>query len=235
MAQEVTIMKKRNILIVEDEINILRILHNYFTKANYEVFDALDGEEALNIFSNTKLDLIILDIMLPKINGFEVAKRIRSSSNIPIIVMTALGEEEDMIKGYNLKIDDYVVKPLKPKILVMKVNNLLDRLNNPDKMKKIYTIKNISLDFGTNKAYLDNNDLNLSRTEFKLFSFLIENKNQACSRNMLLDEIWGLDVYVDNRIVDTYIKKLRKLLKPYNYIKTIFGIGYMFSEEENED
>lgn len=226
-------MNKSNILIVEDEVNILRILSNYFKRAGYEVYEATDGQKALDIFANAKLDLIVLDIMLPKIDGFEVAKRIRSTSNIPIIIMTALGEESDMIKGYNLKIDDYIVKPLKPKILVMKVNNLLERIKQPETMKKTYNIANISLDFGTMKATLDDKDLNLSKTEFKLLSYLIENKERALSRSLLLDEIWGMEVYVDNRIVDTYIKNLRKALKPYNYIKTVFGLGYMFSVNEN--
>lgn len=226
-------MNKSNILIVEDEVNILRILSNYFKRAGYEVYEATDGQKALDIFANAKLDLIILDIMLPKIDGFEVAKRIRSTSNIPIIIMTALGEESDMIKGYNLKIDDYIVKPLKPKILVMKVNNLLERIKQPETMKKTYNIANISLDFGAMKATLDDKDLNLSKTEFKLLSYLIENKERALSRSLLLDEIWGMEVYVDNRIVDTYIKNLRKALKPYNYIKTVFGLGYMFSLNEN--
>lgn len=229
-------MKKQCILLVEDELNLLRILETYFTKAGYEVYTASDGQEALNIFYNTNLDLIVLDIMIPQIDGFEVAKRIRSTSNIPIIIMTALGEENNMIKGYNLKIDDYVVKPLKPKILVMKVNNLLERLNEPQAMKQNYIIGNISLDFGNFKAYLNDVDLGLSKTEFKLLSYLIKNQNRACSRSLLLDEIWGMDVYVDNRIVDTYIKNLRKALKPYNYIKTIFGLGYMFSlEDKNEN
>ena len=226
-------MNKSNILIVEDEVNILRILSNYFKRAGYEVYEATDGQKALDIFANAKLDLIVLDIMLPKIDGFEVAKRIRSTSNIPIIIMTALGEESDMIKGYNLKIDDYIVKPLKPKILVMKVNNLLERIKQPETMKKTYNIANIYLDFGTMKATLDDKDLNLSKTEFKLLSYLIENKERALSRSLLLDEIWGMEVYVDNRIVDTYIKNLRKALKPYNYIKTVFGLGYMFSVNEN--
>lgn len=226
-------MRKNNILIVEDETNILRIISNYFKKANYEVYEATNGEEALNIFFNTNLDIIVLDIMIPKIDGFEVARRIRSTSNIPIIAMTALSEEQDMITGYNLKLDDYVVKPLKPKILVMKVNNLLARLKEPESMKQNYKIGNIELDFGGFKAYLDGIDLNLSKTEFKLLAYLIKNKNRACSRTLLLDEIWGMEVYVDSRIVDTYIKSLRKALKPYEYIKTIFGLGYMFSEDQN--
>lgn len=227
-------MKKNTILIVEDESNILRILNNYFTKSGYEVLEATDGLKALDIFFNADLDLIILDVMLPKLDGFEVAKRIRSTSNIPIIIMTALGEESDQIKGYNLKIDDYVVKPLRPKILVMKVNNLLARIKSPENMKQTYKVGNLTLDFGNFKAFLDTRDLSLSKTEFKLLSYLVKNKNRACSRALLLDEIWGMEVYVDNRIVDTYIKNLRKVLKPYDYIKTIFGLGYMFSYKTNE-
>lgn len=230
-------MKNKTILIVEDEPNILRIISSYFEKDGYEVYTAKDGESGLNIFQNSNIDLVILDIMLPKIDGFEVAKRIRSNSNVPIIVMTALGEEQDMARGYNLKIDDYIVKPFPPKILVMKVNNLLSRLNKPNLMQQQYKIGSLILDFGNNQILLDNKPLEISKTEFKLLAFLVQNRNKACSRSLLLDEIWGLDVYVDNRIVDTYIKNLRKILKPYNYIKTIFGVGYQFvvDEEQNNE
>lgn len=225
-------MKNKNILIVEDEPTLSKILTSYFTKANFEVFAAKDGEEAINIFSNTKIDIVILDIMLPKIDGFEVAKRIRSTSNVPIIATTALGEEQDMIKGYSLKIDDYINKPYNPKILVMKVNNLLQRLESPEDTIQTYTVGALKLDFGNYKVFVDDKDINVSKTEFKLLAFLIQNKNKACSRNLLLDEIWGLDVFVDIRIVDTYIKNLRKLIKPYDYIKTIFGVGYQFQVED---
>lgn len=225
-------MQQKTILIVEDEPNILRIITSYFEKDGYEVYAAKDGETGLNIFLNSNIDLVILDIMLPKMDGFEVARRIRSNSSVPIIIMTALGEEQDMVKGYNLKIDDYIVKPFPPKVLVMKVNNLLSRLNKPLDMQKQYSVGELSLDFGNNMAFLAGKPLEMSKTEFKLLAFLVQNRNKACSRSLLLDEIWGLDVYVDNRIVDTYIKNLRKILKPYNYIKTVFGVGYQFIIEE---
>lgn len=225
----------KTILIVEDEPNLLRIITSYFEKDGYEVFQAKDGNSALSIFLNSKIDLVILDIMLPKVDGFEIARRIRSNSNIPIIIMTALGEEQDMIKGYNLKVDDYIVKPFSPKILVMKVNNLLSRLEDNNKMRHTYVVGALKFDFGTNQVWLDDKLLDISKTEFKLLTFLVQNQDRGCSRPLLLDEIWGLDVFVDNRIVDTYIKNLRKLLKPYNYIKTVFGVGYMFSlENKNE-
>ena len=228
-------MDKKNILIIEDEPNISKILYSYFTKANYNVLTALDGESDLNAFMDSNIDLIILDIMLPKINGFEIAKRIRSTSNVPIIMMTALGDEDNMTKGYQLLCDDYVVKPFSPKILVMKVNNLLNRIDSNNNIKQKYTIKGLTLDFGANRLYVNDKEVDISKTEFKLLSFLINNKDKACSRSLLLDEIWGLDVYVDNRIVDTYVKNLRKLIKPYNYIKTVFGIGYQFVVNENEE
>ncbi len=229
-------MKSKSILIIEDEPTLLRLLSSYFEKAGYETYRAKDGEIGINIFLNTQIDLVILDIMLPKINGFEVLKRIRTSSDIPVIMMTALGEEESMIKGYSLKADDYIVKPFPPKVLVMKVNNLLNRLDDPSTVKKEYVIGKLKLNFLTNTASIADKELTLSKTEFKLLSFLAENQNKACSRNLLLDEIWGMDVYVDNRIVDTYIKKIRKQLKPYSYIKTVFGVGYKLEvNDENEE
>ena len=175
-------------------------------------------------------ELIILDIMLPKIDGFELAKRIRSNSNVPIIIMTALGDEANMLKGYQLNCDDYIVKPFSPKVLVSKANVLLKRINNASNLTNIYKVGPLELNFLTNELKIDGITKEISKTEFELLAFLIKNKNKACSRTLLLDEIWGLDVYVDGRIVDTYIKNLRKILKPYTYIKTIFGIGYQFED-----
>lgn len=221
---------QKNILIIEDELNILRILSSYFEKDGYTVFQATDGKEGLPLFLNTKIDLIILDIMLPKIDGFELAKRIRSNSNVPIIIMTALGDEANMLKGYQLNCDDYIVKPFSPKVLVSKANVLLKRINNASNLTNIYKVGPLELNFLTNELKIDGITKEISKTEFELLAFLIKNKNKACSRTLLLDEIWGLDVYVDGRIVDTYIKNLRKILKPYTYIKTIFGIGYQFED-----
>lgn len=221
---------QKNILIIEDELNILRILSSYFEKDGYTVFQATDGKEGLSLFLNTKIDLIILDIMLPKIDGFELAKRIRSNSNVPIIIMTALGDEANMLKGYQLNCDDYIVKPFSPKVLVSKANVLLKRINNASNLTNIYKVGPLELNFLTNELKIDGITKEISKTEFELLAFLIKNKNKACSRTLLLDEIWGLDVYVDGRIVDTYIKNLRKILKPYTYIKTIFGIGYQFKD-----
>ncbi len=231
-------MNKR-ILIVEDEPTLQRIIKTYFEKNGYDVYVASDGEQALTLFKDTILDIIVLDIMLPKIDGFEVCKIIRSSSNIPIIMMTALGEEQNMLYGYSLKVDDYIIKPFPPKVLVAKVNNLLSRIQRPEELIKIYEVGGIKIDYNANIAYVDNKKISLSKTEFDLLCFFIQNQDKACSRELLLDEVWGMDVYVDYRIVDTYIKQLRKAIKPYSYIKTVFKVGYKFSlgndnEENNQ-
>lgn len=220
------------ILIAEDEPTILRVIKAYFEKSGYEVYQAVDGVEALKIYQETSPDLLILDIMMPNLDGFEVTKRIRSDSDIPIIIMTALGEEQDMLKGYSYNVDDYIVKPFSPKVLVAKVGNLLSRVKDPSNLKKEYKIGTITINYAGSQVTVDDKSLNLSKTEFQLLSFLIKNQNKACSRELLLDEVWGMDVYVDDRIIDTYIKNLRKELKPYNYIKTVFGIGYKFSIED---
>lgn len=231
-------MNKR-ILIVEDEPTLQRIIKTYFEKNGYDVYVASDGEQALTLFKDTILDIIVLDIMLPKIDGFEVCKIIRSSSNIPVIMMTALGEEQNMLYGYSLKVDDYIIKPFPPKVLVAKVNNLLSRIQKPEELIKIYEVGGIKIDYNANIAYVDNKQINLSKTEFDLLCFFIQNQDKACSRELLLDEVWGMDVYVDYRIIDTYIKQLRKAIKPYSYIKTVFKVGYKFSlgndnEENNQ-
>ncbi|MCR5786321.1 MAG: response regulator transcription factor [Acholeplasmatales bacterium] len=227
-------MDKKKVLIVEDEKEISKITRAYFERAGYEVYQAYDGEEALQIFKDEDFDLITLDIMIPKINGFEVLKIIRTSSLVPVIIISALDQEENILKGYELKVDDYMPKPFNPKILLAKANNLLNRLNNLSTTTE-YKKGALTLNFETHTVMKDTEELLLSKTEFDLLSLLIKHEDRTCSRDMLLDEIWGLNSYVDNRIVDTYIKNIRKDLKPYNYIHTIYKAGYMFSLKENKN
>ncbi len=225
-------MEKATILIIEDEPTINRIVSNYFLKERYKVLSALDGFKGLQLFSKNRVDLICLDIMMPNINGWDVVKIIRETSNIPIIMMSALSEEEDILKGYSLKVDDYITKPFNPKILVAKVNNLLDRLNNPDPSNQtsgILEIRGIKMNLDTHRVYIDKLEVELSKTEYDLLKYFLEHQGKICSRNLLLDEVWGIDVYVEDRIVDTYVKKLRKYLGTNSYfIKTVFGVGYRF-------
>jgi len=225
------------ILIIEDEPTINRIVSNYFLKEKFTVLSALDGFKGLQLFSQNKVDLVCLDIMMPNVNGWDVAKTIRETSNVPIIMMSALSEEEDILKGYSLKVDDYITKPFNPKILVAKVRNLLERMKSQDFTTQTsgeLNVEGIKINLDTHKVYLDNIEVELSKTEFDLLKYFMEHESKICSRNLLLDEVWGIDVYVEDRIVDTYVKKLRKYLGVRShYIKTVFGVGYRF-EVHNE-
>lgn len=225
-------MSNYTILIIEDEPTINRIVSNYFMKEKFTVLSALDGFKGLQLFSHNKVDCVCLDIMMPNVNGWDVAKTIRETSNVPIIMMSALSEEEDILKGYSLKVDDYITKPFNPKILVAKVRTLLDRLKNQDfstQTSGLLEVKGIKMNLDTHKAYIDEKEIELSKTEFDLLKYFLEHESKICSRNLLLDEVWGIDVYVEDRIVDTYVKKLRKYLgNKSHYIKTVFGVGYRF-------
>ena len=231
-------MDNITILIIEDEPTINRIVSNYFMKEKFKVLSALDGFKGLQLFSKNKVDLVCLDIMMPNVNGWDVAKTIRETSNVPIIMMSALSEEEDILKGYSLKVDDYITKPFNPKILVAKVRNLLERLQDQDYSSQTsgdIEVNGIKLSLDTHKAYIDEKEVVLTKTEFDLLKYFLQHQGKICSRNLLLDEVWGIDVYVEDRIVDTYVKKLRKYLGPKaGYIKTIFGVGYRFEAIEEK-
>ncbi len=224
-------MKEKTILVIEDEPTINRMVSNYFKASQYNVLCAYDGSEGLELFKHHDIDLICLDIMMPKIDGWTIAKLIREKSSVPIILMSALSEEEDILKGYELNVDDYITKPFNPKILIAKTKRLLNRIeeNESDLPLKIIKTNHITINLETHKVFLDNSEINLSKTEFDLLYYFIKNEGKICSRNHLLDEVWGIDVYVEDRIVDTYVKRLRKHLGCYSsYIKTVFGVGYRF-------
>ena len=225
-------MLNKNILLAEDEPTISRLVRTYFERDNYTVYTAANGEEAIKIFKEVKIDLVCLDVMMPIMDGFEVTKIIRSSSDVPIIIMTALQSEEDILKGYSLHVDDYITKPFNPKVLLAKVNNLMLRINKETTIKMEYKIGELAFDFINNTVSFNDKTLDLTKTEFKMLAFLAKNNNKVCSRDLLLDEVWGMDVYVDDRIVDAYIKKLRKIIAPKKYIKTVFGVGYRFNIDE---
>ena len=229
-------MNTKQILIIEDEPTINRIVTNYFLKEGFNVHCAKNGFEGLEIFSREDIDLVCLDIMIPHVDGWNVAKTMRETSDVPIIMMSALSEEEDVLKGYSLQVDDYITKPFNPKILVAKAKNLLNRSTKSVISKDDTILKAgvITLDIEQYRAYYEDEKLSLSKTEFELLKYFITHQGKICSRSLLLDEVWGIDVYVEERIVDTYVKKLRKHLKENeHYIQTVFGVGYRFETIED--
>ena len=225
-------MKK--ILLVEDEPTINRMIYNYLVKEGYEVYNTFDGLGAIDAIKKHTFNLVCLDIMLPKMSGWEIAKHLREKSNVPIIMMSALSDEEDILKGYDLKVDDYITKPFNPRVLVAKINALLARFSD-EKTVPNHLIQVPHLDVDTKRKViaLDGRELSLARKEFELLSFLIQHPNEICSREFLFDSVWGKDVDGDPRLVDTYVKKLRKHLNDYaDFIKTIFGVGYRFEAHD---
>ncbi|MGB3368693.1 MAG: response regulator transcription factor [Acidaminobacteraceae bacterium] len=220
----------RKILIVEDENRMRELLVDYFTMDGFETFEAADGSSALDIVASETLDLVLLDIMMPGIDGFTVCKRIRSSSAVPIIIITARTEEEDKILGFELGADDYVTKPFSPKVLVARCKNLLKRVDGMvGNENGILNIKNIEINLMSYEVSIDGEKLTLSPKEYELLLFLVKNKNKVMTREILLDNIWGYDYVGDLRTVDTHIKKLRnKLGDCSDYIKTIIRAGYKF-------
>jgi DNA-binding response OmpR family regulator len=219
---------KKNILIIEDETRIRFLLRDYFLKESFNIIEASDGDEGLNCFISNKIDLVILDIMMPKVDGITVLEMIRKVSTVPVILLTAKGQEEDKLFGYEMGADDYITKPFSPKILIAKVKALLKRTS-----EEIYSAtkdyNGLKINKLSHEVKLDNTTLNLSPKEFELLVYLSDNEGIALSRDTILDNVWGLDYYGDLRTVDTNIKRLReKLSDKASYIVTVRGSGYRF-------
>ncbi|GFZ30592.1 DNA-binding response regulator [Clostridium zeae] len=220
------------LLIVEDEIRIRFLLRDYFLKENFKIFEAKNGKEALNIYSEEKIDLVILDIMMPELNGFEVCKKIREVSTTPIIMLTARSEEDDKLLGYELGADDYVTKPFSPKVLVAKVKALLKRTSNKTDTN-IMDYDGLKINKISHEVMVYDKTINLSPKEFDLLIYLVSNEGIALTRDQILDSVWGIDYYGDLRTVDTNIKRLReKLLDKSEFITTVRGSGYKFEVKE---
>ena len=221
------------ILIIEDESRYAYILEKYYSNDGFEVKVAFDGLQGFNIFKEFLPDIVVLDIMLPGLDGYEVAKRIRQEHDTPIIMMSALSEEQDILKGYTLQIDDYVTKPFRIPILIAKAKNLLERrraLREKDERNEI-EIGNIKIIRDIYECYISGELAKLTKTEFKLLEYLMLNSGKTCTREQLLVVLWG-EKDIEERIIDTYVKKLRKILGSENAtITTVFGIGYRFEKE----
>lgn len=219
----------KSILIVEDETRIRFLLKDYFAKEkNFNIYEAENGLEALNIFKEKKIDLIILDIMMPLMDGLTTLEKIREVSTIPVILLTAKGQEEDKLQGYDYGADDYITKPFSPNVLVAKVKALLKRtIDNVDSSTQEFD--GLSINKLSREVKVNGKVLSLSPKEYELLVYLIDNEGVALSRDTILDNVWGLDYYGDIRTVDTNVKRLReKLLDKSNYIVTVRGSGYKF-------
>ncbi|MCI6276355.1 MAG: response regulator transcription factor [Clostridium sp.] len=220
-------MMNKQILIAEDEPRMRRLIKDYLSREGFVIVEASNGKEALELFQTNKFDLLILDIMMPLLNGFDLCKAVRDISNIPIIILTARSDDDDEVLGYDLGADDYITKPFSPKILVAKVKALLRRLDDLNITNASIEINKLSINKTSHEVQIDGETLSLSPKEYDLLIFLAENKNSVFSRNSLLDKVWGYDFDGDIRTVDTHIKRLREKLGEYsNLIITVRGSGY---------
>ena len=222
-------MDKIKVLVVDDESRMRKLVKDFLTKEGYEVIEASDGNEALDRFyEDNEISLVILDVMMPKIDGFEVCREIRSQSQVPVIMLTAKGDERDELKGFDLGVDEYISKPFSPKILVARVNALLRRSNKLDAEAKLEA-GGIVLDKTAHTVTIDGKGVELSFKEFELLNYFMENQSVALSREKILNNVWNYDYFGDARTIDTHVKKLRsKIGDKGDYIKTIWGMGYKF-------
>lgn len=222
-------MDKIRILIADDESRMRKLVSDFLIKEGYEVTEAADGNEALDRFYEDKgISLVILDVMMPGVDGFEVCREIRSQSQVPIIMLTAKGDERDELQGFNLGVDEYISKPFSPKILVARVNALLRRSNKLDAEEKLEA-GGIVLDKTAHTVTIDGKAVELSFKEFELLTYFMENQSVALSREKILNNVWNYDYFGDARTIDTHVKKLRsKIGDKGDYIKTIWGMGYKF-------
>lgn len=216
------------ILVVDDESRIRKIIRDFLVREGYVVCEAEDGEAALDIFcSNNDIDLIIMDVMMPKMDGWQLCKEVRKLSKVPILMLTAKSEEQDELKGFELGVDEYISKPFSPKILTARVNALLRRTTGDD--EEILDIAGITVNKIAHTVTIDGKEINLSFKEFELLTYFMENRGIALSREKILNNVWNYDYYGDARTIDTHVKKLRsKMGEKGKFISTIWGMGYKF-------
>ncbi len=224
-------MDKLKILVVDDESRMRKLVSDFLTRSNYEVLEAGNGEQALDIFYKEKdLALMILDVMMPGVDGWQVCREVRTSSKVPIIMLTARSDEQDELQGFELGVDEYISKPFSPKILVARVEAILRRSGQMDK-EEVILCGGIELDKGAHRVCIDGAEVELSYKEFELLTYFIENKGLALSREKILNHVWNYDYFGDARTIDTHVKKLRnKLGEKGDMIKTVWGIGYKLEE-----
>ena len=227
-------MKK--LLVVDDEAKIREVIKEYSEFSGYEVTEAADGMSAIGLCKLNDYDLIIMDVMMPKLDGFSSVKEIKKFKDIPVIMLSARGEEYDKLFGFELGVDDYVVKPFSPKELMARVNAVITRHEGADHgTSNVMKFDGLEVNFTARTIYIDGKRVNLTPKEYDLLFYLIQNRNIALSRDKLLSDIWGYDFFGDDRTIDTHIKNLRNNLGPYrDFIVTLRGVGYKFEYEDKE-
>ena len=219
----------KKVLVVEDDSNIAELLRLYLEKDGFDVFLAADGGEGIRRAQELQPDLILLDIMLPVVDGWVVCSEVRKTSNVPIIMLTARADERDELLGFELGVDEYISKPFSPKILVARVEAILRRTGKSAQENEVLDVGGIHLDKAAHMVEIDGRSVDLSYKEFELLTYFVENKGLALSREKILNNVWNYDYFGDARTIDTHVKKLRsKMGEQGNYIKTIWGMGYKF-------
>lgn len=222
-------MDRQKILVVDDESRMRKLVGDFLSKSGYIVMEAGDGEEAVDVFmTNKDIALIILDVMMPKLDGYMAASEIRKISKVPIIMLTAKSDEKDELKGFDIGVDEYITKPFSPRILVARVEAVLRRSNSTND-EKIISVGGIDMDISAHQVRVDGEVIDLSYKEFELLNYFLVNQGVALAREKILNNVWNYDYFGDARTIDTHVKKLRsKLGKKGDYIKTIWGLGYKF-------
>lgn len=223
-----------NILVVDDEIQIRKLIRKYAEYEGHDVTEAEDGSDAVRLCESRSFDIIIMDVMMPELDGFSAARIIRGFSDAPILILSALGEEYDKINGFRIGIDDYVVKPFSGKELMLRIDAIMKRVNAPKKEenKDLFKHGGLEIDFTARTVTIDGERAYLSPKEYDLLFYMCKNKNIALTRERLITEVWGYDFYGDDRTLDTHVKLLRKSLKDYSdMIVTLRGVGYRFDTE----
>ncbi len=226
-------MDKLKILVVDDESRMRKLVKDFLVKRDFDVLEAENGEEAVEIFYQQKeIALIILDVMMPKMDGWQVCREIRRDSKVPIIMLTAKSDERDELLGFELGVDEYISKPFSPKILVARVEAILRRANILNK-EEVIQAGGIEVNKAAHQVTIDGNDVELSYKEFELLTYFMENQGIALSREKILNSVWNYDYFGDARTIDTHVKKLRsKMGEKGDYIKTIWGMGYKFEVDK---
>lgn len=225
-------MEKLKILVVDDESRMRKLVKDFLEREGHIIIEAADGMEAMDIFyENKDIALIILDVMMPRMDGWQVCREVRALSQVPIIMLTARGEERDELQGFELGVDEYISKPFSPKILVARVNAILKR-GRAAASEDLIDAGGIVIDKAAHLVKIDDIPIDLSVKEFELLTYFVENQKMALSREKILNNVWDYDYFGDARTIDTHVKKLRsKLGEKGNYIKTIWGMGYKFEVE----